>query len=196
MLGFKFVPDNRNLVRDARSLGLIDLNVIDFSVNRDNHGMDLAEWFVSTEYPLTARVAVNQFWQRLFGVGIVKTSEDFGTRGDWPSHPDLLDYLAVSFIESGWDVKALTKQIVRSETYKQASKATPERFENDPENRLFSRGPRFRMDSEMIRDQVLATSGLLNYDLYGRSVNCCGNHSSNECLPKSWLRLWQRRMDI
>ena len=132
--------------------------------------MDLAEWFVSADYPLTARVAVNQFWQRLFGVGIVKTSEDFGTQGDWPSHPDLLDYLAVSFIESGWDVKALTKQIVMSQTYKQASEATPERFENDPENRLFSRGPRFRMDSEMIRDQVLATSGLLNYDLYGKSV--------------------------
>ncbi len=132
--------------------------------------MDLAEWFVSAEHPLTARVAVNRFWQQLFGVGIVKTSEDFGAQGEWPSHPDLLDYLAVSFVESGWDVKALMKQIVMSETYQQASEATPERFESDPENRLLSRGSRFRMDSEMIRDQVLATSGLLNYDMYGKSV--------------------------
>jgi hypothetical protein len=132
--------------------------------------MDLAEWFVSSEHPLTTRVAVNRFWQQLFGVGIVKTSEDFGAQGDWPSHPELLDHLAVSFIESGWDVKALVKQMVMSETYKQASEATPEVFENDPENRLLARGSRFRMDSEMIRDQVLATSGLLNYELYGKSV--------------------------
>ncbi len=132
--------------------------------------MDLAEWFVAPDHPLTARVAVNRFWQQLFGVGIVKTSEDFGAQGDWPSHPDLLDYLAVSFVESGWDVRALVKQIVMSETYKQASEAAPDRFESDPENRLLSRGSRFRMDSEMIRDQVLATSGLLNDDLYGKSV--------------------------
>ena len=132
--------------------------------------MDLAEWFVSAEHPLTARVAVNRFWQQLFGVGIVKTSEDFGAQGEWPSHPELLDYLAVSFVESGWDVKALVKQIVMSETYQQASEATPDRFEDDPENRLLSRGSRFRMDSEMIRDQVLATSGLLSYDMYGKSV--------------------------
>jgi hypothetical protein len=132
--------------------------------------MDLAEWFVSPQHPLTARVTVNRFWQQLFGVGIVKTSEDFGAQGEWPSHPDLLDYLAVSFVETGWDVKALMKQIVMSETYKQASESTPERFEADPENRLLSRGSRYRMDSEMIRDQLLATSGLLNLDMYGKSV--------------------------
>ncbi len=132
--------------------------------------MDLAEWFVAPEHPLTARVAVNRFWQQLFGVGIVKTAEDFGAQGDWPSHPDLLDYLAVSFVESGWDIKALMKQIVMSETYKQASETSPERFKADPENRLLARGSRFRMDSEMIRDQVLATSGLLNYEMYGKSV--------------------------
>ena len=132
--------------------------------------MDLADWFVSTEHPLTARVAVNRFWQQLFGVGIVKTSEDFGAQGEWPSHPELLDYLAVSFVESGWDVKALMRQIVMSETYRQSSKASPERFESDPENRLLARGSRFRMDSEMIRDQVLATGGLLNDELYGKSV--------------------------
>jgi hypothetical protein len=132
--------------------------------------MDLAEWFVAPEHPLTARVAVNRFWQQLFGVGIVKTAEDFGAQGEWPSHPDLLDYLAVSFVDSGWDVKALLKQIVMSETYRQASESTPDRFRADPENRLLARGSRFRMDSEMIRDQVLATSGLLNYAMYGKSV--------------------------
>jgi hypothetical protein len=132
--------------------------------------LDLAEWFVSKQHPLTARVAVNRFWQQLFGVGIVKTAEDFGAQGDWPSHPDLLDYLAVSFMESGWNIKALMKQIVMSETYQQASEATPEEFQRDPENRLLSRGSRFRMDSEVIRDQLLATSGLLNVELFGKSV--------------------------
>jgi len=132
--------------------------------------MHLAEWFVSPDHPLTARVAVNHIWQRLFGVGIVKTSEDFGAQGDWPSHPELLDYLAVSFVESGWNVKALVKQIVMSETYQQSSEATPEEFENDPENRLLARGSRYRLDAEVIRDQVLATSGLLNDRLFGKSV--------------------------
>jgi len=132
--------------------------------------LDLAEWFVSEKHPLTARVAVNRFWQQLFMVGIVKTSEDFGAQGDWPSHPELLDYLTVSFVESGWDVKSLMRQIVMSETYQQASESTPDQFKSDPENRLLARGSRFRIDSEMLRDQILATSGLLNYDLYGKSV--------------------------
>ena len=132
--------------------------------------MDVAEWFVSTDNPLTARVAVNRFWQQFFGVGVVKTSEDFGAQGEWPSHPDLLDHLAVSFMDSRWDVKALVKQIVMSETYKQASEVTPEQFDRDPENRLLSRGSRFRLDAEVIRDQMLATSGLLNYESYGKSV--------------------------
>jgi hypothetical protein len=132
--------------------------------------MDLAEWFVSPENPLTARVAVNRFWQQVFGVGIVKTSEDFGAQGEWPSHPDLLDYLAVSFTESGWDIKALMKHIVMSETYQQASHATPAQFERDPENRLLARGSRYRLDAEVVRDQILATSGLLNTEMYGKSV--------------------------
>jgi hypothetical protein len=138
--------------------------------NKPRTRMDLAEWFVARENPLTARVAVNRFWQQFFGVGLVKTSEDFGAQGEWPSHPELLDYLAVYFIESGWDVKDLVKQIVMSETYKQSSQATTKEYEDDPENRLLARGPRFRMDSEMIRDQVLATSGLLNMDMFGKSV--------------------------
>lgn len=132
--------------------------------------LDLAEWFVQRQHPLTARVAVNRFWQQFFGVGLVKTSEDFGSQSDVPSHPALLDYLADSFMASGWDIKALVKQMVMSRTYRQSSVATPEAFKQDPENRLLRRGSRFRMDAEMIRDQVLATSGLLSPAMYGRSV--------------------------
>ena len=142
--------------------------------------LDLAEWFVSPEHPLTARVAVNRFWQQLFGVGLVKTSEDFGAQGEWPSHPDLLDYLAVTFVQSGWDVKALMKQIVMSETYRQDPQAEPDRFEKDPENRLLARGSRFRLDAEVIRDQILATSGLLNSEMFGQSVK-----------PPQPVGLWQ-----
>ena len=132
--------------------------------------MDLAEWFVSGENPLTARVAANRFWQQLFGVGLVRTSEDLGAQGEVPSHPELLDYLAVSFLQSGWDIKSLMKQMVLSRTYRQSSVATPEEFQEDPDNRLLARGSRFRMDAEMIRDQILATSGLLSDTMYGRSV--------------------------
>jgi hypothetical protein len=132
--------------------------------------LDLAEWFVKPENPLTARVAVNRFWQQLFGTGLVKTSEDIGAQGEVPSHPELLDYLTVSFIDSGWDVKALIKQIVLSRTYRQSSVSKPEQFARDPENRNLARGSRHRMDAEMIRDQILATSGLLVNTLYGKSV--------------------------
>jgi hypothetical protein len=132
--------------------------------------MDFARWLVSPGHPLTARVAVNRIWQRLFGVGLVRTSEDFGTQGEWPSHPDLLDELTLSFVESGWDVKALVRRIVLSSTYQQASAGTPESFIQDPENRLLARGARFRLDAEVIRDQFLASSGLLSTTMYGRSV--------------------------
>jgi len=132
--------------------------------------LDLADWFVDPGNPLTARVAVNRFWQQFFGTGLVKTSEDIGAQGEVPSHPELLDHLAVSFIESGWDVKALVKQIVISKTYRQSSVATSEQFIKDPENRMLARGSRFRMDAEMIRDQILATSGLLVNRMYGKSV--------------------------
>ncbi|MAB90958.1 MAG: chromosome segregation protein [Planctomycetes bacterium] len=137
---------------------------------RSKTRMDLAEWLVSREHPLTARVAVNRVWQQFFGVGIVKTAEDFGAQGEWPTHPALLDYLSVSFVESGWDLKALVKRIVMSATYQQSSKGRTEVFEEDPDNRLIARGSRFRMDSEMIRDQILSTSGLLNPKMYGKSV--------------------------
>ena len=132
--------------------------------------MDLAKWFVDPMHPLTARVAVNRFWQQLFGVGIVKTSEDLGAQGEWPSHPDLLDYLASGFVENGWDIKALFREMVMSEAYRQSSNATPSEFERDPENRMLSRGSRYRLDSEVIRDQILATTGLLKTEMFGKSV--------------------------
>lgn len=132
--------------------------------------MDLAEWLVTLDHPLTARIAVNRFWQNLFGVGLVKTSEDFGLQGEWPSHPELLDYLAIRFRDSGWDVKQLIREIVLSKTYKQISDATLEEFKADPDNRKLARGSRYRMDAEMIRDQILAVSGQLNLSMYGKSV--------------------------
>ncbi len=130
----------------------------------------LARWLVSPENPLTARVAVNRNWERLFGTGLVKTSEDFGRQGEAPSHPALLDWLATEFIRTGWDVKALQKTMVMSATYRQAAIADAVRLDKDFYNRLLSRGPRFRMEGEMIRDHALAVSGLLIPDVGGPSV--------------------------
>ncbi|MEZ6089726.1 MAG: DUF1553 domain-containing protein [Pirellulaceae bacterium] len=135
-----------------------------------NNRLGLARWLVMPDHPLTARVTVNRIWQQLFGVGIVKTVEDFGSQGEWPSHPELLDCLATEFVASGWDVKALIKRIVMSSTYRQSSKVTREMLARDPENRLLSRGPRSRLDGEVIRDSVLAVSGLLSETLGGPSV--------------------------
>jgi len=132
--------------------------------------LELAKWIASESNPLTSRVAVNRFWQQVFGTGLVKTSEDFGSQGDPPSHPDLLNWLAVQFIEDGWDVKRLMKRIVMSSTYRQSSRATPEKLKADPNNRLLARGPRFRLDAETIRDQALFVSGLLVETMGGPSV--------------------------
>lgn len=129
--------------------------------------LGLARWLVDPANPLTARVTVNRFWQEIFGTGIVATPDDFGIMGAPPSHPELLDWLALRFIESGWDTKALFKTIAMSSTYRQAALATPEKLERDRDNRLLSRGPRFRMDGEMIRDAALAASGLLSARMGG-----------------------------
>jgi hypothetical protein len=155
--------------------------------------LDIARWLVSAEHPLTSRVAVNRFWQMLFGAGLVRTTEDFGTQGEFPSHPELLDWLAVEFMRgseggresgskarprsrslnpqsNGWNVKSLLKMMVMSATYRQSSKITPQSQQRDPDNRLLARGPRFRLPAEMIRDQALFVSGLLVEKLGGPSV--------------------------
>jgi len=132
--------------------------------------LGLAQWTVSKNNPLTARVFVNQIWQEFFGKGIVKSAGDFGMQGDLPTHPELLDWLAADFMEHGWDIKRLVKQILMSATYRQSAKTTPEKISKDPENTYLSRGPRNRLQAEFIRDLVLSSSGLLVKTIGGPSV--------------------------
>jgi hypothetical protein len=151
-----------------------------FPADLPKNRLGFAKWLLAKEHPLTARVTVNRFWQELFGTGIVRTSGDFGISGELPSHPELLDWLACEFREptfggccedaAGWDVKRFFKLLVTSATYRQAAVTTPEKLEKDRDNRLLSRGPRFRMDGEMVRDYALAASGLLVRKLGGPSV--------------------------
>ncbi len=133
--------------------------------------LDVARWLVDENNPLTARVIANRFWEKIFGIGIVRTSEEFGSQGELPSHPALLDWLATELVRSDWNVKKFLKILVTSAAYRQSSKVTPELFARDPQNRLLARGPRFRLSAEMVRDQALFVGGLLSPKLYGPSVN-------------------------
>ncbi len=132
--------------------------------------LGLAEWLIAPSHPLTARVAVNRLWLQLFGAGLVRTAEDFGAQGEPPSHPELLDWLAVQFRDDGWDVKRFMKRMVSSAAYRQSSRTTPETLGKDPANRLLARGPRFRLDAETLRDQAFFTGGLLVEHIGGPSV--------------------------
>ena len=138
--------------------------------NAPPNRLGLARWLVDRDNPLTARVTVNRFWEQFFGRGLVETSEDFGTQGSRPSHQDLLDWLAVEFMERGWSMKTLHKLIVTSATYRQSSHVTPTLLQRDPYNRLLARGPRFRLEGEMIRDVTLSAAGLLSPKIGGPSV--------------------------
>lgn len=156
-----FVISDSTLVRQSPSQ----------SGQKDPTRLDVARWLVHSDNPLTARVAVNRFWAQLFGIGLVETEEDFGTQGDLPSHPELLDWLATEYQQTlKWDAKALLKLMVTSATYRQSSKVTPELLKRDPRNRLLARAPRYRLEAEMVRDQALALSGLLSKKIGGPSV--------------------------
>lgn len=144
--------------------------VLPFGDDLPKNRLGLSQWLFDKNNPLTARVFVNRIWQMHFGKGIVKTSDDFGNQGSLPSHPELLDWLAITFMESGWDIKKLHKTILMSATYQQSSKVTPELLDIDTENVLLARGPSFRLPAEMIRDNALALSGLLSHKMGGRSV--------------------------
>ena len=141
-----------------------------FPADAPRNRLGFAQWLLRPENPLTGRVTVNRFWQEVFGTGLVKSTGEFGVAGEQPSHPELLDWLAIDFREHNWDVKAFFRSLVLSSTYRQAAITTPEKLEKDPQNRWLSRGPRFRMDAEMVRDAALSSSGLLVRKLGGPSV--------------------------
>ncbi|GAB4017260.1 hypothetical protein GCM10028773_12940 [Spirosoma koreense] len=144
--------------------------ILPFNENYPKNRLGLAKWMFDRRNPLTARVYVNQLWQEFFGKGIVKTPGDFGMQGELPSHPELLDWLAVDFMDHGWDIKRLVRQMVTSATYRQSAVISPEKLRADPDNRYLARGPRYRINAEFVRDLVLSSSGLLNRTIGGPSV--------------------------
>ena len=162
--------------------------------------LEFARWLVSPSHPLTARVAVNHYWQTFFGVGLVRTAEDFGAQGEPPSHPELLDWLASDFIRTGWNVKAMHKQIVLSATYRQASRFTPSLIARDPDNRLLARASRLRLPAEMVRDQALFAAGLLVEKVGGPSVmpyqpaGLWKELSGTDHVPEHGENLWRRSL--
>jgi len=187
---FRGEYDKRRDEVGANTPGVLPPMPEDLPPNR----LGFAKWLVLPENPLTARVTVNRFWQELFGQGIVRTAGDFGITGELPSHPELLDWLAVEFREGGWDVKRFFKLMVMSATYRQSAATTPEKIEADPENILLAHGPRFRMDAEMVRDYALAASGLLVEKLGGPSVRPYQPDGVWESvgMPESNTRFYQR----
>ncbi len=155
---------------DKVEAGVPDKLIAPWPKDAPKNRLGLARWFLQPRHPLTARVVVNRFWAQLFGVGLVKSVEDFGTQGEWPSHPEVLDTLARDFVDGGWNVKGFFKSIILSSTYRQTSDASPELYARDPENRLLARGPRVRLPAEIIRDQALSIAGLLTPKIGGPSV--------------------------
>ncbi len=158
--------DKRRDEVKAKTPSMLPAFPAELPVNR----LGFAQWLLRPEQPLVARVTVNRFWQEVFGAGLVKTTGEFGVAGELPSHPELLDWLAIDFREHGWDVKRLFRLMVLSATYRQSATTTPEKQEKDPQNKLLAHGPRFRMDAEMVRDNALAASGLLVRKIGGPSV--------------------------
>jgi hypothetical protein len=144
--------------------------VLPFNSKYPKNRLGLSQWLFDKKNPLTARVFVNQVWQEFFGKGLVKTPGDFGMQGALPSHPELLDWLAVDFVNHGWDIKRLVRKIVTSATYKQSAIISKEKYEKDPENVFLARAPRYRIKAEFIRDLILASSGLLNHSIGGPSI--------------------------
>jgi hypothetical protein len=148
----------------------VPATLLELSKDAPRNRLGLAQWLVDPRHPLTARVAVNRWWEMFFGTGLVETSADFGVQGALPSHPQLLDWLATELIQSGWNTRAILKQIALSATYRQSSRVTPELLAKDPVNRLLARGPRGRLPAETLRDAALAASGLLQARVGGPSV--------------------------
>ena len=163
---FRGAYDQKRQRVDAATPAVLPPMTSDLPKNR----LGFARWLFTKDHPLTARVAANRMWQEIFGTGIVKTVDDFGSQGEAPSHPELLDWLALDFRDHQWDIKRFYKQIVMSATYRQAALATPDKLAKDPENRLLSRGPRYRMEGEMVRDYALAASDLLAPQIGGPST--------------------------